>query len=248
MLRIAAIGVLAAVSVSASCGSHYPKGFSDLRACAGSAYSDGACDEDQRSTPITARTFYCSTKLGDRSGMNFTGQWYYEGTFLAKAHHPLPNRKSATAHLMLENVSIGGTRWNGPLPGGRYRCDLTVAGETRSLSFSSAGPRVANLSACRATAALTNGGMCPSDESGSPIRARELTCSALVAARKGEQLRFQLLHNGRGVESTTIGTLPHPLVHTYQPLTNMVPGHWGCRFIVAGKTVALKQFTVAEAM
>ena len=140
-----------------------------------------------------------------------------------------------------------GTRWRGQLPAGRYRCDLTVAGETKSIHFRSGGSRVANVSACPSSSTKAGGGVCPTDESANAFESGEVTCSALIAEPKGTSVGFELGQNKQGGRTGTkaIGRLSGPVVSVYQQLNGLDPGSWLCRFLVAGKTAVLKPFRVA---
>lgn len=246
LVKLALAGLAPAiVGFSVSCGANVPDGITDVRVCTGSAYDsdDEECSVDQRATPISASTFYCTAKVGDRGGETASFRILLGGTEVTSDELRLPGDFSGTVHYKITGFTLAKRRWTGPLPGGAWRCELTVGGEHAQVSFRSSGPRhlVVGTAVCRRGSPEVR--VCARDESAAPISPGVVSCTAEILSPTGGRVKIDLLRNGR----TAVAGVPFRFAPGDRGVVQQFPvakGTFACRFLIDGRAAALKPFTV----
>jgi hypothetical protein len=244
------LALLLGAVVAAGCGSgsSAPKGLSDLRVCSSDAFSshDAACRRDEAGTALTSARFYCSARVGDvPNNARFSGRFLYDGEPFPRSSRDLPENVG-TAWI---DIFTGGPR----LPGGRWTCEMTVAGRTVRKSFSSGGPTttVFDVAACPTddTTAAGQARVCdPEKASTSLPPISSVTCSATFARAGGQTARLDLLYRGKPAHVTFSQKLPLPVtafgVQISKRGANLPGGPYLCVFSLDGKALARQGFTI----
>lgn len=246
---IALVVVLGALA--AGCAGGVPEGLTEVRVCTKGTFDAKRkeCAEDERSRPLRARDFYCSARVGDRKGRSLVLRLLASGELVYTKRLVVPgNSVSVFGHLFrLEGTPFG----DQPLLGGPWRCEIAVGGERLAARFLSAGPTdlVLDVRACRSRLTVSRGGasLCRRDESEAPIPSSlSVTCSALVAGAKGKAVRVDFRHAGR-VAGTFRARIPHvstPVAAHLSSQEKLPPGRYACRFLLGGRPVLTKPFTI----
>jgi hypothetical protein len=137
------------------------------------------------------------------------------------------------------------------LPGGQWSCELRVGSEQVRKFFRSAGPTapIIHVRACRASQTALAGSVrvCKRDESGAAFRTTDsITCSAVFVGGKGKLAGIAFLREGK---ATFDGDFELPLPITaagprLDPDPKLASGKWACRWSLAGRVLAEKQFRI----
>jgi hypothetical protein len=138
------------------------------------------------------------------------------------------------------------------MPGGPWSCELRVGQELVRKAFRSAGPTapILHVHACRTSQTVLAGPtrVCRRDESSTSFRPTDaVTCSAVFAGGKGKLAGIAFLREGK---ETFSGDFELPLpVTAAGPRLNPDPalqrGSWACRWTLAGRILAVKQFRIS---
>jgi hypothetical protein len=140
----------------------------------------------------------------------------------------------------------------GALPGGRWECELRVGPERVRKSFRSAGPAgpILYVAVCRSSATVAAGPtrVCAADDSASSFPATEsVTCSAVFVGGKGKLAGLDMLHAGKDAGLGRDVELPLPVTAAglqLDPDPRLASGRWACRFSLAGRVLAEKEFRI----
>lgn len=139
-----------------------------------------------------------------------------------------------------------------PMPGGAWACELRAGPERVRKPFRSAGPTapILYVAVCRTsrTVPARPVRVCPRDESRSLFPASgSVTCSAVFAGGKGKLAGIEFLRDGRETGLAQDFELPLPVTAAgprLDPDPKLAPGRWACRWSLAGRVVAVKQFRI----
>jgi hypothetical protein len=247
-LALAALALLlAAVAVGFGSAPSFGQGdrLQAVRVCGVGALDRNAsqCKRDQSGSALISSAFHCSARARAEPGERFSGRLLYRG-------QPFPAFGTSVGDRR-RGVYVYITAGPYPLAGGAWSCELRVGGETVRKSFRSAGPvaPILHVRVCRssATAAAGPTRVCARDESGTAFRSTDsITCSAVFVGGKGKLAGIAFLHEG---ETAFDGDFELPLPITaagprLDPDPNLATGNWACRWTLAGRMVASKQFRI----
>lgn len=218
----------------------------DVRVCGAGALDRraGQCTKDESGKPLSSSTFNCSAHARAEPGERFAGRFLYKG-------QPFP-AFGTTVSDKRRGVYIYLTAGPNPLPGGAWSCELRVGSERVSKSFRSAGPvaPILYVAACRTSQTVAAGPtrVCRRDESADPFQSSEsVTCSAVFVGGKGKTASIAFLHENKEAGSGDF-KLPLPVTAAgprLDPDPKLASGNWTCRWSLAGRVLALKQFRIA---
>jgi hypothetical protein len=240
ILVLAAAGVGLGATPSAVEGNR----LQSVRVCGAGALdrSAGECRRDQSGSGLISSAFNCSARARGESGERFSGRLLYRG-------QPFPAFGTAVGDKR-KGVYVYLTAGPYPMPGGAWSCELRVGSETARKSFRSAGPvaPILHVRACAAsrTAAAGPTRVCARDESTTLSPTDSVTCSAVFAGGKGKLARIAFLHEGTTVFDGDF-ELPLPITAAgprLDPDPKLASGKWACRWSLAGRVVAEKQFRI----
>lgn len=251
LLAVLAAMVAVASFAATAAGSHTsataPQGdrLQDPRVCGVRALDRraGECTKDESGAPIVSSAFHCSARARGEAGERFAGRFFYRGQpFPAFGTSVGDKRKGVYVYL---------TAGPYPMPGGAWSCELRVGAEVVRKSFRSGGPTapILYVSACRTSRTTLAGPtrVCPRDDSRSGFRSTDsITCSAVFAGGKGKLATIEFLREGKRAFSGDF-ELPLPVTAAgprLDPDPKLAAGKWACRWSLAGRVLALKQFRI----
>lgn len=234
---------LALSTATARSGS--PAGLGDVRVCGAESFDRGAvrCRSDESGKPIVASHVFCSASVWKRAGQRFDGNFSYRGEALPSRGKAVPDNGS---RLWID-VTVGT-----PLPGGDWGCRLSVGLQTVTKSFRSGGPTgpIVGVGVCPTTHTVVAGPVrvCSRDESATPFaRIPSVTCSAVFPGAKGEVGRVDLVYQGKETGVSIARRLPLAVTAFGAHFSRAGPlpaGSYACRYVLAGKQVALERFAI----
>lgn len=204
----------------------------------------GVCTKDESGKPIVSSQLNCSARAQSEAGERFVGRFLYRGQpFLAYGTSLSGRRKGVYIYL---------TAGPNPIPGGAWSCELQVGPERIRKAFTSGGPTapILYVAACRSSRTVAAGAVrvCRRDESGAPFSATEsVVCSAVFVGAKGKLARIDFLREGKEAFSGDF-QLPLPVTAAgprLDPDPKLKAGKWACRWSLAGRVLAVKQFRIA---
>jgi hypothetical protein len=236
--------VFASVALGGSPAS-VQKRLEDVRVCGAAALDKRAavCTRDESGKPIVSSAFYCSARAQGEAGERFVGRFLYRGQPFPAFGTSLDERR--------KGVNIYLTAGPNPMPGGSWSCELRVGTERIDKPFQSGGPSapILHVAACRSSRTVLAGPVrvCRRDESSAPFPASEaVTCSAVFAGGKGKLAGIDFLREGKEAFSADF-ELPLPVTAAgprLDPDPKLQSGRWACRWSLAGRVVAVKQFRI----
>lgn len=245
---IFACGLLAVASVAFAYGpaSVEQKRLENVSVCGASALDRqaGVCRRDESGKPIVSSAFNCSARARAEAGERFAGRFLYRG-------QPFPAFGTSVGDKR-RGVYVYLTAGPNPMPGGAWACELRVGPEKVRKAFRSAGPTapILHVAACRASQTVLAGPtrVCRRDESRTSFRPTDsVTCSAVFAGGKGKLAGIAFLREGKEAFSGDF-ELPLPVTAAgprLDPDPSLQRGNWACRWSIAGRIVAVKQFRIA---
>jgi hypothetical protein len=242
-----ATGALGAVALAATPSSSTGDRLQDVRVCGTRALDRAAstCTRDQSGSPLLSSAFNCSARARGEPGERFVGRFFYEGSAFQAFGAPMTNRR--------RGVYIYLTAGQNALPGGRWTCELRVGPERVRKAFRSAGPTgpILYVAACLSSRTIAAGParVCRRDESLGGFRATDsVTCSALLVGGKGKLAGIEFLREGKQTGLSQDFELPLPVVAAgprLDPDPRLAAGKWACRWSLAGRVLATKQFRIS---
>lgn len=216
-----------------------------VRVCGVGALDRSAseCKRDQSGSALISSAFHCSARARAEPGERFSGRLLYRG-------QPFPAFGTSVGDKR-RNVYVYITAGPYPMPGGRWSCELRVGSEVARKSFRSGGPiaPILHVRACLAsrTSAAGPTRVCTRDESGTAFRSTDsITCSAVFVGGKGKLAGIAFLHEGKSAADLDF-ELPLPITAAgprLDPDPNLASGKWACRWSLAGRVLAEKQFRI----
>ena len=217
----------------------------EVRVCGPNAFDRDAsvCTRDQSGSALLSSVFHCSARARAEPGERFAARMFYRG-------QPFPAFGTAVGERR-RGVYIYLTAGPYPMPGGPWSCELRVGSEVARTSFRSAGPTgpIVHVRACRSsrTAAAGPTRVCARDESATGFRSTDsITCSAVFVGGKGKLAGIAFLHEGTSAFDGDF-ELPLPITAAgprLDPDPQLASGNWSCRWSLAGRVLAVKQFRV----
>jgi hypothetical protein len=247
-LNVAVLLVLGAAAVGFGSWSSSEQGdrLQAVRVCGVRALDRNAseCTRDESGTPLLSSAFHCSARARTESGERFAGRLLYRGQpFPAFGKSVGDKRRGVYVYL---------TAGPYPMPGGQWACELRVGSEQARKSFRSAGPvgPIVHVRVCRPsqTAAAGPTRVCARDESASTFSGTEsVVCSAVFVGGKGKLAGIAFVHEGKPAVDADF-ELPLPITAAgprLDPDPRLAAGKWACRWSVAGRVLATKQFRIA---
>jgi len=241
-LGVSAVALTTALTASASS----QKRLEAVRICGASALDKraGECTKDESKKPIVSSQFNCSARAqGEQPGERFEGRFAYRGrVFPAYGTSVSKNRRGVYIFL---------TAGPNPMPGGRWSCELQIGPEKVRKAFASGGPvaPILYVAACRSSRTVPAGPVrvCRRDDSRTPFPGTEaVSCSAVFAGGKGKLVGIEFLREGKEAFSGDF-ELPLPVTAAgprITPSPRLQPGRWACRWSLAGRVLATKQFRI----
>lgn len=217
----------------------------EVRVCGARALDRraGECTRDESGAPIVSSAFHCSARAQGEPGERFAGRLFYRGQPFPAFGTSVGNRR--------RGVYVYLTAGPYPLPGGAWSCELRVGSEQVRKSFRSGGPTapILYVFACRTSRTILTGAtrVCPRDESQAAFRSTDsLTCSAVFAGGKGKLAAIEFVREGKQVFAGDF-ELPLPVTAAgprLDPDPKLAAGKWACRWSLAGRVLAVKQFRI----
>lgn len=206
------------------------------------------CRDGAPVSGVTARDLVCVMRVEKRSGATVRGNYFYQGelihTFSTQVTTELGN-----LFFFLDRPGLS------QVPGGAWRCEMTVDGETRSAGLDSAGPtdQILDAAVCPTTETLPETvEVCGADFSAQGmVVTNRITCSASLVGLAGHRVQTTLLHDGVGVQ-TSMGVEPDIPLSSYAkdfaaPAGfEFSPGEYACLFLVDGREVARRTVTLRQ--
>ena len=235
----------AAVGFAAAPTSGQGDRLQSVRVCGAGGLDRSAseCTRDQSGSALISSAFNCSARARAEPGERFSGRLLYRG-------QPFPAFGTSVGERR-KRVYVYLTAGPYPLPGGAWSCELRVGTEVARKSFRSGGPvgPILHVRACRTarTAAAGPTRVCARDESGTAFSPTDsITCSAVFVGGKGKLAGIAFLHEG---ELAFDGDFELPLPITaagprLDPDPKLASGRWACRWSLAGRVLAEKEFRV----
>jgi hypothetical protein len=220
------------------------KRLESVRVCGLSALDADAkaCKKDESATPLVTPQFNCSARVSGSAGERLTGRFLYAG-------QPFP-----TFGTSLDSIRRGAyiylTTGPYPMPGGRWSCELQAGTERVRKNFRSGGPTgpILHVRACASSRTALAGQVrvCKRDERSTLSATAPVSCSAVFVGGKGKSVEIAFLRQGKVVFSGEF-QLPLPVTAAgprLDPDSKLAAGNWACRWSIAGKVVATKQFRI----
>lgn len=243
MIRLAAVTLL--VTAAAAGGTAEGNRLQSVRVCGAGALnrSAGECTRDQSGSALISSAFNCSARARAESGERFSGRLLYRG-------QPFPAFGTGVGDKR-KRVYVYLTAGPYPMPGGAWSCELRVGTEVARKRFKSAGPvaPILYVRACRTsrTSAAGPARVCARDESGTVFSSTDsITCSAVFVGGKGKLAGVAFLHEGKPAGDVDF-ELPLPITAAgpqLDPDPKLASGKWACRWSLAGRVLAEKQFRI----
>ena len=241
------IAVFVGVSVAAAAGpDSTQKRLERVRVCGAGGLDRlaGECKSDESGKPIVSSALNCSASAQGEAGERFSGRFFYRGQAF-----PAYGTSVGSAR---RGLYIFLTTGPNPMPGGSWACELRVGQERVRKAFRSGGPTgpILHLAVCRTSRTVPAGPVkvCRRDESGTPFQPTDtVTCSAVFAGGKGKLAAVEFLRQGREAFSGDF-ELPLPVTAAgpfIRPAPKLQTGSWACRWSLAGRVLAVKQFRIA---
>lgn len=249
-----AVGVAVAVAAApplvkptlAGSPSSVQKRLESVRVCGAAALDKpaGVCTKDESGKPIVSSQLNCSARAQGEAGERFAGRFLYRGQPFLTYGTSLSERR--------RGVYIFLTAGPNPMPGGDWSCELQAGPERIRKAFRSGGPTapVLYVAACRSSRTVAAGAVrvCRRDESSASFSATEsVTCSAVFVGGKGKLAGIEFLREGKEAFSGDF-QLPLPITAAgprLDPNPKLQTGKWACRWSLAGRVLAVKQFRIA---
>ena len=205
-----------------------------------------SCRRNERRQPLLSTGLACSATLRARAGARFRGTLLYAGSVEATINLRVPATGEYFIYIVVR-FPIS------QLPAGTYGCRFQTGRRALAGSVRSAGPPgpLVGTAVCpTSTIAMPGMAGCDRDYAATPLPAGPLTCSTLIAARKGHQAAVELVSTTTPEQPTVLsrfeGTVPLPLTEAFLNYSAPVqPGTYACRFYLDGQLVAEKPFSVA---
>ena len=206
--------------------------------------SAGQCRRDQSGSALLSSAFHCSARARAEPGERFSGRLLYRGqAFPAFGTSVGDTRRGVYVYI---------TTGPYPMPGGNWSCELRVGSEQVRKSFRSGGPTgpLLHVRVCRASATAAAGPtrVCARDESATTFRSSDsITCSAVFVGGKGKLAGIAFLREGKPVYDGDF-ELPLPITAAgprLDPDPELASGDWACRWSLAGRVLAEKQFRIS---
>ena len=245
-LALVVSAVVLAAIVLANAPASVQKRLESVRVCGASALDKraGVCTKDESGKPLRSSQFNCSARAQASSGEQFAGRFLYRG-------QPFP-AFGTNVGSKRRGVYVFLTAGPNPLPGGSWACELQVGPERVKKTFKSAGPTapILYVAACRTSRTVLAGQVhvCRRDESSAALPSTEsVTCSAVFAGGKGKTAAIAFLREGKQFFAGDF-QLPLPVTAAgpqLDPAPRLQPGKWACRWSLAGRVLAVKQFRIA---
>ncbi|MEW5855237.1 MAG: hypothetical protein AB2A00_41050 [Myxococcota bacterium] len=222
-----------------------------MQVCSTGAFDSQAvrCTTDEAGTPIQSGEVFCTVEVRNQAGRNATGRFFYLDEEVSVSRTVVEAGASAVA-FRFARVGLQA------LPGGAWRCEITVDDDVASVDFesaASAGPLL-DLAACPGSETVGGGGVpiCTRDLSseGWP-RTDQLTCSASVAGAKGCHVSTEL-HLGNQTVARSDGVdAAAQLVAYAKGFSNgasggFAAGDYRCVFLLDGQAAGERAFTLRE--
>lgn len=203
----------------------------------------GGCTKDESGKPIVSSQFNCSARAQGVGGERFAGRFLYRG-------QPFPAFGTSLSERR-RGVYIFLTAGPNPMPGGAWSCELQVGTERARKVFRSGGPTapILYVAACRSSRTVLAGQVrvCRRDESKTSFPATEsVSCSAVFVGGKGKLAGIEFLREGKEAFSGDF-ELPLPITAAgprLDPDPKLQAGKWACRWTLAGRVLATKQFRI----
>jgi hypothetical protein len=239
--------VLAAATALGAAGSSasVQKRLETVRVCGVSKLDKraGGCTKDESGTPIVSSQFNCSARAQGLGGERFAGRFLYRG-------QPFPTFGTSVSEKR-RGVYIFLTAGPNPMPGGAWSCELRVGAERSRKSFRSGGPiaPILHVAACRSSKTVLAGQVrvCRRDESKTTFSASQsVSCSAVFVGGKGKLAGIEFLREGKEAFAGDF-QLPLPVTAAgprLDPDPRLQAGRWACRWTLAGRVLATKQFRI----
>ena len=241
------IALFATAAAGSGTSPSIPQGdrLQDVRVCGARTLDRraGECTRDESGTPMVSSAFNCSARARGEAGERFAGRFFYRGQpFPAFGTSVGDRRKGVYVYL---------TAGPNPMPGGAWSCALRVGSEQVRKSFQSGGPTapILYVFACRTSRTTLAGPtrVCPRDESRTAFRSTDsITCSAVFAGGKGKLAGIEFLREGKQAYAGDF-ELPLPVTAAgpqLEPDPKLAAGKWACRWSLAGRILAVKQFRI----
>jgi hypothetical protein len=236
-----------AVAVAAAAPASVQKRLESVRVCGAGALDkpSGVCTKDESGKPIVSSAFNCSARAQGEAGERFVGRFLYRGQPFQAFGTSLGTTR--------RGVYIYVTAGPNPMPGGAWSCELKAGPERVRTDFRSGGPTapILYVAACRSSRTVLAGPVrvCRRDESGGgPFPATEaVSCSAVFVGGKGKLAGIAFLREGKEAFSGDF-ELPLPITAAgprLDPDPKLQPGKWACRWSLAGRILAVKQFRIS---
>ncbi len=247
-VALAALALLLAgtiVGLGAAGSASQGDGLQTVRICGVGALDRSAsqCKRDQSGSALVSSAFHCSARARTEAGERFSGRLLYRG-------QPFPAFGTSVGSRR-KGVYVYVTAGPYPLPGGAWSCELRIGSEQFRKPFRSGGPTgpLLHVRVCRAAATAAAGPtrVCARDESGTAFRASDsITCSAVFVGGKGKLAGIAFLHERKPVYDGDF-ELPFPITAAgprLDPDPELATGDWACRWSLAGRVLAEKQFRI----
>ena len=244
-MRVAAVTLVLAAAAAAAGWTAEGDRLQSVRVCGAGALDRGAgeCKRDQSGSALISSAFNCSARARAESGERFSGRLLYRG-------QPFPAFGTGVGDKR-KRVYVYITAGPYPLPGGAWSCELRVGTEVARRTFRSAGPvgPILHARTCLAsrTAAAGPTRVCARDESGTAFSPTDsITCSAVYVGGKGKLAGIAFLHEGKPAFDGDF-ELPLPITAAgpqLDPDPKLASGKWACRWSLAGRVLAEKQFRI----
>lgn len=235
----------ASVALAGASASVQEDRLENVRVCGASALdkSAGECTRDESGKPIVSSAFNCSANAQGKPGERFVGRFFYRGQPFQAFGTTVGDRR--------RGVYIFLTAGPSPMPGGGWACELRVGSERVRKAFRSAGPTapILYVAACRTSETVLAGAVrvCRRDESRTPFRSTDsVICSALFVGGKGKLAGIEFLYKGKEFFAGDF-ELPLPVTAAgpqLDPDPKLKSGPWACRWSLAGRVLATKQFRI----
>ncbi|MEW5852510.1 MAG: hypothetical protein AB2A00_27235 [Myxococcota bacterium] len=205
------------------------------------------CNANHRDGSLTTGEVICSLPVEGMLGQKIKARMLYlDDELLAVEEDIGSDSGNVTFRYSRAGVSL--------LPGGAWRCELTVGEESRTASFRSDaedGPFL-DTAVCPTSAANWDADvrLCKEDLSAQGFQdTTEITCSATLAGTRGKRVSTLLMRSG-AIVGQSQGIEPDLQLTVYaKHFPSDTPqgfgaGNYSCRFRVDDVTVAEKPFTV----
>ncbi len=200
------------------------------------------CRDNAARTNVVTADLVCALPVENANGATARGTYFYAGeavhTFTADV-----TTDKGTLLFFLERPGLS------QVPGGSWRCEMTVGGETRSATLESSGPTdwFLDTAVCPTSTTLDEAvAVCGVDHSTrGMVQTDRVTCSASLVGLSGHRVQTTLEHDGVGV-MTSVGIVPDMPLSSYAKDFAAPAGFvfstgvYDCIFSVDGREAARK--------